>query len=82
MNMAFLLYNVAKANQSDRMVFEECERHFLKYKGNFEARYAFGCLYGFLKTNAGSPQGIEFLEEEVINNIADISIVFYFMTLL
>jgi hypothetical protein len=73
MNMAFLLYNMAKCNISDKMVFEECERHFFKYKGSFKPRYAFGCLFAFYKTNAGSLDAIQFLEDEVVSNLAEIS---------
>lgn len=73
--MAFVCYNLGKKAIHEPIVFEEIERHAQKYKGGFSSRFAFGCLYGFLRTNAGSEKGIQFFEEEVLSKIDELSII-------
>jgi hypothetical protein len=76
--MAFVAYNLGKKGIQEPIVFEEIERHAEKYKGGFSTRFAFGCLYGFLRTNAGSEKGIQFFEEEILPKLGELSIILSF----
>mgnify|MGYP007051732331 CR=1 FL=1 len=72
-NAALLMYNCAKYNVFEPVVFEEIERHLPKFEDNMESRWAFGCLYGAYKTNASSTRGIKFFQKEVVKHIERIS---------
>jgi len=66
------MYNCAVSNIYEPLVFEEIERHLHKYENKLRPRWAFGCLYGVYKTNAGTSKGIQFFQNEVVKQIHEL----------
>ena len=68
--MAFLLYNMEKANIFDPTVYENFERAYKTAKSeHMLPRVCFGALHAYYKTNQGTKFGIDFWESLLEDHI-------------
>ena len=71
--MAWLLYHMAKSDIYDPDLFEQFEKGLRTITStNMTSRHAMGALYGYYRSNQGTKFGIDFWEENLEKNLADL----------
>lgn len=65
-NVAFILYNMIKADHYDPGIFSKFEEHYkITEQKWLESRHCFGAVYAYYKSNQGSRYGIDFWEAQL-----------------